>query len=169
MHNFILKTMRLKSNQAIEFRRETIVKLYESGKKQIEIANIVQMNQSQVSIFLKSYRKSGKTAITVKKAKGNQAALSESDLLELKDLLQQGSQIHGLEGNYWNRRRVANLILTRWKVKFTERHVGTILNKIGYTSQRFAIKDFRQSQEKVNNFLENTVPEIKKKLKMKPV
>lgn len=160
--------MRLKSSQAIEFRRETIVKLYQEGKIQSEIAAIVQLNQSQVSIFLKSYRVSGKSAIVVKKAKGNQAALSASDLIELKDLLKQGAQIHGYEGNYWNRSRVRSLIETRWKVSFTERHVGTILKKIGYTTQRFSVKDFRQSPEKVKIFLENTVPEIKKKPKMNP-
>ena len=161
--------MRLKSSQAIEFRRKMIVKLYQEGKTQSEIAAIVELNQSQVSIFLKSYRVSGKSAIVVKKAKGNQAALSASDLMELKDLLKQGAQLHGYEGNYWNRSRVASLIEARWKVSFTQGHVGTILKKIGYTIQRFSIKDFRQSPEKVKNFLENTVPEIKKKPEMKPV
>jgi transposase len=154
--------MRLKSSQSIEFRRETIIHLHQAGKTQSEIATLVQLDQSQVSIFLKAYRTSGQSAIAVKKAKGNQAALSATDLLELKDLLQQGAPSHGYEGNYWNRSRVKALIQRRWKVSYTDRHVGSILKKIGYTLQRFSVKDFRQSAQDVQVFLENTVPEIKK-------
>lgn len=52
--------MRLTSREAREYRREMIVRLYESGKSQKEISNLVSVDQSVVSRVVQDYR-SGKS------------------------------------------------------------------------------------------------------------
>ena len=155
--------MRLKSDSAIEYRRQLMLKLHQEGKTQQEIADTVGLSQSKVSVFLTSYRLEGENSIKVKKAKGNLPRLSTEQIQELKSLLEQGAEFHEYESNHWDRKRVKDLIEVHFGVSYSVHQVGNILKKIGYTVQKCMIKDYRQSKEKVDDFLTNKVPDIKKR------
>lgn len=161
--------MRLQTDAAIEFRRQMILNLRAEGKSQQAIADLVNLNQSKVSLFLSTHAVYGDQSIKAQKAKGNVARLDTAQLETLKQYLEQGAVFHGYEGDYWDRKRVKNLIEDKFSISYTSRHVGNILKKINYTLQKYTIKDYRQSAEKVSDFLDNQVPIIKKKLNKRVV
>jgi putative transposase len=81
----------------------------------------------------------------------------------LRHILDKGAELYGLEGSFWDRKRVKYVIEQEFGVVYDIEHISDILAKINYTLQRPVKKDYRQSAEKVKQWTEQTLPEIKKR------
>lgn len=157
--------MRLKNKSAKEFRRRTIIELHKKGLTQQQIAEIVGLAQSNISVFLKRYCEQGEAAIEISSSEGAQAKLNEQQLEALQTALDKGAEQHGFEGALWTRGRVKRLIEELFGVSYSERHVGRILKKLGFSRQKPKQVDYRQDPQQVSQWKEEDLPDLKKKLK----
>lgn len=89
--------MRLKGNNAVEYRFTLIIPLYKEGKKQQQIATLLGCSQAWVSKILQRYKVQGKRGLKVKvRARGKKPLLCAAQVRRLKTLLLKGALRQGL-------------------------------------------------------------------------
>lgn len=154
--------MRLEGINAKQFRWETVVALSKDGKTQTEIGNLLQLCQSSVSRILQQYRSQGE--VKVKINAGAECRLNEGQKGALRDILVAGSVCYGFEGEYWTNKRVLLVIKEQFGIGYQVRQISNILQKLGFSKQRFSKVDARQSAEKLAAWKASELPALKKKV-----
>ena len=150
--------MRLSSQSAREYRRSTIVRLYESGQKQSAIAQLVEVDQSVVSRVLQLY-KSG-SSLAEKVNKGAPCKLSLSQSRQLYALIQRGASYSGFEGDHWSGPRLVRLVRDHFGVTYSPSGILKVVKRLGFSKQRYQYKDRRQPD--MHTWYEEELPAIKK-------
>lgn len=145
-----------------EVLRRRCVELKESGWKQKDIALVFGLTEGWVSQTLKKYRESGTEGLLARKPPGSQPKLTPEQLANLVEELNLGAPSHGFPGHIWTRSRVNELIGRLFGVSYDLTQVGRILKKVGWSLQKPAKKARQQNKQKVQNWREETVPELKK-------
>ena len=116
------------------------------------------------STLRREYDKHGAEALQIlEQQTGVAPRLSRENLITLAEVLGKGAEAYGLEGSFWDRKRVKYVIEQEFKCSYSVGHISEILAKINYTLQKPRKKDFRQTEEKVTTWTTETLPEIKKK------
>lgn len=151
--------MRLLSRAAREYRRSTIVRLHESGHKQSEIADVLEVDQSVVSRVLQAHRSGASLAEKVNK--GAPCRLSGQQLSELGGLIQRGASYSGFESDHWSGPRLARLVRDRFGVAYSPSGILKVVQRMGFSKQRYRQKDRRQPG--AHTWYEEKLPAIKKK------
>lgn len=147
---------------AYEVLRRRCVELKESGWKQNEIALALGLTEGWVSQTLKKYRELGPDGLSARKPPGSQPKLTPEQLCELVEALNLGAVSHGYPGHIWTRSRVNGLIGNLFGVSYDLTQVGRILKKLGWSLQKPVKKARQQDKQKVEQWREQTVPDIKK-------
>jgi hypothetical protein len=62
----------------------------------------------------------------------------------------------------WNRRAIQSAIYQLWRVRIAIRTIGDYMKRWGFTPQKPIKKAYEQSSKAVQEWLDNTYPEIKK-------
>jgi transposase len=155
--------MKLRSDEAIEYRYELIIRLDSEGKSQGSIAQAAKCSQGWVSQVLKRSRSSGGQPLKVKgKALGAAPKLTQAQLEELKGLLVQGALAHGFETDNWGRGRVLELIRLKFGVVFHVSHMSKLLKRMGFSLQKPKTRSYRKDDAAVKDWKENRLPALKK-------
>lgn len=158
--------MRLETPEAQEFRLQQIYQLDQKGLTQTEIADLTDCTQAWVSIVLKRVEEEGVESLKAKESKaGNKAALGEEELSDLTKVLEREARASGFETDGWTRKRVAQVIKERYDVEHHPSHISRILAKIGFTRQKMQGRHYRKDIEAANQWREEILPSLKKKLK----
>lgn len=132
---------------AREARRLQAWKLYQQGWSQRAIARLLEVGESTVSQWFKRARTAGGArALHRRKAPGAARRLPRARWRELRALLRQGAEAHGFHGALWTRARVAVLIRRHFKVEYSPRHVGRLLQAINWSVQK-PLRRARQRDE----------------------
>lgn len=155
--------MRLKGLEAKEYRRQIMINLQKKGMKQTEIAEITGVTQPYVSKVIRAYQEGGQEALRPSHAKGATSKITDKQLQELKDTLDEGADNHGYEDKIWNCGRVQNVIKEKFGVEYCRQHISRLLKKLNYTRQKPQLEDYRKNPEKVEEWKNEELPEIKKK------
>ena len=150
------------STDVKEFRRYRAVELFESGVKAIRIAEMLGVTRGAVSQWLKVYRESGKSALAHKKYSKNPCRLSLEQQCELVEMLNEGPEAHGYQGQIWTQARVGDLIMRKFGIRYHFNHIGKLLKKLGWSWQKPIHRAFQRTEEDVREWCENRWPEIKK-------
>jgi transposase len=146
-----------------EYKRQLIVRLIDNGETDESIAALAEYSVKWIRHLRLLYEKEGDKVLILQKPGGSVCRLDESDLSALRGILDKGSESYGLEGAFWDRKRVKYVIKQEFNVDYDIEHISDILAKINYTLQKPRKKDFRQNETKVAVWTEQTLPEIKKK------
>jgi transposase len=155
--------MKIKGVSAKSYRRQVIINLSTlSSHRQRQIAEIVGVSQALVSKVLASYRQQGESALQVHSPTGAPAKLSAAQLTELPALLAKGAPSYGFQGERWTRKRVSHLIQQHFGICYSERHVGRLLTGLGYSLQKPAVVDPKQSATQVQEWQQTDLPALKK-------
>ena len=137
-------------------RNLLIVQQYETGKySQSEIGTFYNLSQKMVSHIL--LHRDGWQLEDKPENRGVKSKLSASDLEKLKELLSESSH-----SSYWTKKTVKKLIFEHFAIDYHPNYIWKLMQKIGFTSQRPSLKDYRQDPEKVKVFKKETIPSIKK-------
>jgi len=152
--------MRLKGEEASDFRRSRIVDLSKQGKTQQAIAEVLGCSQAWVSKVLKQ-AKSGLPY--TRKPRGKVALLTKEQFAQLAEHLKQGAIAHGFETDNWTRERVCVLIDQKFRVRYHPAHASNILSKIGFTRQKPKRKDYRRDAAENEAWLKEKLPAAQKK------
>jgi transposase len=145
-----------------EYRRQLVKKLFEQGKNDKEIAYLSDYSESWVRQLRLKHEKSEVSITTLHKPGGSVCRLSTSNFDQLRQILEKGAEAYGLEGAFWDRKRIKYVIEQEFSVFYDIEHISDIVTKINFTLQKPVKKDFRQSDEKVKIWIETTLPDIKK-------
>jgi transposase len=149
-------------NSSKAYRRQLVKKLFEQGKSDKEIAYLSDYSESWVRQLRLKHEKSEESITILHKPGGSVCRLSASNFAQLRQILEKGAEAYGLEGAFWDRKRIKYVIEQEFSVFYDIEHISDIVSKINFTLQKPIKKDFRQSDEKVKIWTDITLPDIKK-------
>jgi transposase len=141
-------------------RNDVVINLSKTGMSQQAIGKIVNLGQRMICTIL---NKLSQNLPLTTKSLGSRSHLSEENLLELPKFLEKGSEFYGFEGFYWTHARVGYVINQEFRVQYEDKQVGRILKQINWTRQKPQKKEAQQSLEKVEKWLKEDLPALKKK------
>jgi transposase len=104
----------------------------------------------------------GPAALASKGPGGAVCQLSDTELAALEADLDAGPAAHGwVEDQRWTLPRVRDLIARRFGVSYTERGVGYLLHRLGYTPQVPVHRAAERDEKKIAEWKEASWPQIK--------
>jgi len=159
-----------KKNQAKDWRearRLQAWKLKQKGWKQNKIAEALGVSEGAVSQWVKRGQRGGVEALQSRTGGGPKARLNEAQLNVLPKMLERGAEAYGFRGDVWTRGRVGKLIKTEFEVRYSARHVGRILEKIGWSRQKPIERASQRNEAAIEQWRSEKWPVLKKKPKEK--
>jgi transposase len=144
-------------------RLKAVKAVVEKGERQVDVARIFQIGQPTLCNWIARYREDP-DSLLAKPIPGRTPALSASHLKELSEYLKLGPQAFGWTTDLWTSKRVRDLIQLKFGISFHKDHVFKILTeKMQWSFQRPEKVARERDPAKVAKWLEETLPEIKKK------
>ena len=130
-----------------------------------EISRILNTSRSKVSKWLKIYEEQGFEGLKEGHRSGRPPYLTELDKIFLCDIIDSGPVAFGYDNGIWTSKRIRDVILNEFGVRYHEGHVRKLLYEFGFSVQSpkriLALAD-KEKQAKWTSFI---YPEIKKKHK----
>jgi transposase len=136
--------------------------LIERGFDNEEIKEILEVSISSVRRWRKKVEYGGIAALARKHGSGQFSEITQEQLEELKEILNKGAIAAGYQVDRWTSRIVADLIRKKWNVDYCRSNVRRILNDLGYSYQKPAVKSTKHSQEIVDHWRKHDWVRIKK-------
>ena len=146
-----------------EGRRFRAWELHQKGWKQQAIAEAFGVTQGAVSQWLKRARAGGIEGLRHQPAPGAAPRLSSEQRSQLLELLAQGAESFGFQGDVWTQPRVATLIRDRFGVKYDPSQVGRILKASGWSRQKPVHRATQRNEEAIRRWQKECWPQIKKR------
>lgn len=146
-----------------EGRRLRAWELAEQGWKQCAIAKALGVSEGAVSQWLKQAREAGVAALYSRPVPGAAKRLTDEERAQLATLLVKGAEHFGFRGDVWTRQRVAKVIEREFGVAYSPRHVGRILEEVGWTRQKPVQRASQRDEERIEQWQEADWPALKKK------
>ena len=145
-----------------EVLRRRCVALQQQGWKQVAIAQALGLTQGWVSRTLTKYRQQGQDGLAWQKQPGATPRLTNEQLIQLVAELNKGAEYHGFPGHIWTRPRVNEVIKKLFGVSYDPSQVGRLLKKVEWTRQKPQRKARQQNQQRVEQWRDERLPELKK-------
>lgn len=141
------------------------VALNMEGKHAPEIAHVLKVHRSKVSIWLKNYEQEGTDGLLEGHRSGKPARISKEQFQDLSDIIDSGPIAYGFTTGVWTSPMVARVIEDEFNVSYSFTHVQRILHKLGFSVQR-PKKIFAQADPTLQSkWIRYKYPSIKKKPK----
>jgi transposase len=157
------KTLSSQATNWREGRRLRAWELHQKGWKQREIADALGVTQGAVSQWLKRGREGGEAGLRHQPPPGAPPRLSSEQRGQLLELLSQGAESWGFQGDVWTQPRVATLIRDWFGVSYHPDHVGRILKACGWSSQKPIHRATQRNEAAIQRWKEERWPQIKKR------
>lgn len=145
-----------------EERRFRAIELLKSGWSQQKVADAYGVTQGVVSQWSTLHKKQGEQGLVLKSPPGKSSSLTDTQKQSLCEYLDEGAEAHGFQGNFWTQKRVSRLIKEQFCIDLKPRTCGDLLKALGYTLKVPQLKSYDQKPEKVKEWKEEKIPEIKK-------
>lgn len=146
-----------------EARRLRAWELKQKSWKQKAIAEALGLSQAAVSEWMRRAREGGPEALRNQPKSGAPRRLSDEQLGRLPELLKQGAEHFGFRGEVWTRGRVASVIKREFGVTYSQVHVGRLLKRIGWSSQKPVERASQRDEEAIERWRTETWPQLQKK------
>ena len=147
-----------------EARRFRAWELHEKGWSQARIAEALGVTRGAVSQWFKAIGEEGLSALLSSTGKrGPKPRLSDGELQRLPKFLERGAESYGFRGNVWTRARVGKVIEQEFDVSYSDRHVGRLLGKIGWTRQKPIERADQRDEDEIADWHAEAFPELKKR------
>jgi transposase len=143
------------------------VMLNMEGKTAPEIAGILKVHRSKVSIWLQNWQQDGLDGLLEGHRSGRRPSISENQRQKLSDILDSGSVAYGFTSGVWTSPMVARVIKEEFSVSYHPAHVSRMLHEIGYSVQRPKKILAQADQAEQSRWIRYKYPNIKKKLRPK--
>jgi len=163
-----VNAVRLGQEEQYEIRK-SIIRLSKQGKKNEEIAEILDVSLRHVQNTKKNYADGGIAAIKPGKRgrrTGDQRKLTPEQEWEIKQIIvdQHPEQIK-LPGCMWTRENIRDLIKRKYQIEMPVSTLGYYLERWGFSVQRPAKRAYKQDEEKVAEWIYKEFPGIKERAK----
>jgi transposase len=157
------KTLSSQATNWREGRRLRAWELHQKGWKQRDIADALGVTQGAVSQWLKRGREGGAEGLRHQPPPGATPSLSSAQRDQLLELLSQGAESFGFQGDVWTQPRVATLIRDRFGVSYHPAHVGHIVKACGWSSQKPVHRATQRNEEAIRRRKKERWPQIQKR------
>jgi transposase len=145
-----------------EARRLRAYQLKQNGWRQTDIAEALGVTDGAVSQWMTAARADGPEALLSQKHPGPEPALSPEELKALPGLLARGASHYGFRGDRWTRRRVGTVIAREFGVRYSDVHVGRLLDAIGWSWQKPTGRAAERDEEAIRTWREQRWQALKK-------
>lgn len=137
--------------------------MHKKGWIQARIAEALGVTAGAVSQWLKAVREEGLGALLSSTGKrGPKPRLSDEELERLPEFLERGAESYGFRGDVWTRARVGKVIKQEFEVSYSDRHVGRLLRKIGWTPQKPVERADQRDEDEIADWRAKEFPELRK-------
>ncbi|WP_371786494.1 helix-turn-helix domain-containing protein [Streptosporangium subroseum] len=96
------------------------------------VAQLLGITRKSAYEWYALWSEGGKVALASKGAAGNGCKLTDEQLTQLEEALEQGTAAHGWDDQRWTTSRIAVLIAERFQVSYTARGVAYLLGRLGW-------------------------------------
>ena len=138
----------MKSAQIKE--RELILKLYNEGKRQEEIASILGCSQQKVSFWIRRYKKTGK--LNNKPRPGRPTILTKKKLSSLKKIITSRIIEANVKHSGITSKKIKKIIESETGKEYTLRHIQRLLHKMQFSLITPRVSHIRKDPEKIKKF-----------------
>ncbi len=140
--------------------RKTIIKLYQKGKSQPQISDLLDIAQTTVSFWIRRYKKTGSLEDLPKS--GHPSFLTKEQLAELKNhLLDYAPERYGGESLGWTTKMAIDFVKQKYGVIYSMRRIQELFHKFGlnlitprseaYKGSKLVRNSFRDEFKKNSN------------------
>jgi transposase len=118
--------------------------------------------------WMKTYRKHGIGGLKSKKASGPKRRLGVRKLKQLRKwILSRDPRCFGFNDALWSLRIIAELVLTKFRVKMTLAGISKLLKHLGITPQKPLRRAYERDPQRVKDWQDVELPRIVKRAKRK--
>jgi transposase len=148
----------------LENRRRKAAQLFHAGKRQAEVARQLEVSRQSVSRWFQRWKEGGVRALRRTGSPGRNCRLDAAQRRRVEKALLRGARAHGFPCDLWTLRRVARVMEQVTGVHYHPGHVWRVLQTMRWSLQRPATRAKERNAEAVQEWIEETWPELKKKL-----
>ena len=151
--------------ESLELLRRVAVRgVFELGWTQKQIAELLGVSENTLSHWCRTFRDQGSRGLEVQPAgrpEGSGRSLTSEDEQRIRQIVCEDTPLdHDISSATWTRQAVAELIAKQCGVDLTLPGVGKYLRRWGLTPQKPARHAREQDEEEVQEFVEETLPEV---------
>ena len=149
--------------------RKNIIRMYQSGKKPKEIAEILDVSRRHAESTIRKYKEQGIKGISLKKhgrTKGEGRSLTPEQEKAIRNVIvdKNPGQLR-LKGCMWTRANIAEYIKREYKIAMPLSTLGYYLERWGFSVQRPTKRAYKQNPEQIDKWVNETYPEISARAK----
>ena len=148
-------------------RRLHAVVLNMEGRTAPEIASLLKVHRSKVSIWLHHWQQWGMGGILEGHRPGRPKELSNQQRQTLADILDSGPVAYGFHSGVWTCPMVSRVIEEEFSVPYHPAHVSRILHQLEFSVQRPRKVLARADRQAQSRWVRYRYPDLKKKPKAK--
>lgn len=146
----------------LEERRTKGFEMLDTGFAPTEIATDLGVSRQIVHKWKQTYDQYGLDGAKAKTHPGTKKLLTPTQLQELKNIILNGAQAQGFPSDAWTCPRVAAVIQNQYEVTYSVRHVGYVLQDLGFSAQKPETRALKRDDQKIQTWVSETLPELKK-------
>jgi transposase len=145
------------TKEELEARRKQAIRLLNRTDMSIaEVAEVEGVSRQSVNEWKNAYEEEGMKGLDAKPSGGGrEPELPEKKLPELEELLLEGAEAHGFEGDLWTLPRVARLLEEQFDVDVTPRTASNYLDKLGWSNQRPQRRAAKRDPDEIDQWRED--------------
>jgi transposase len=143
------------------------VALNMEGRTAPEIADVLKVHRSNVSLWLERWQEEGTEGILEGHRSGRPPNLSEHQRQQLADILESGPVAYGFTSGVWTCPMIARVIEDEFSLSYHPAHVSRILHSLEFSVQRPQKVLARADQALQSKWIRYRYPNLKKKPKAK--
>jgi transposase len=149
--------------RATKEEREQAIRLFSAGRSVEEVVEMTGFARRTVFEWLAKYRKSGSSGLETKPTAGPSTALTDRQMQELRAIIIGTNPTHfGFRTQLWTRGIIGHVIHERFSVSLSRPTVGRVMARLGLSPQRPLYRAYQQDAAKVEEWKEETYPQIRK-------
>ena len=160
-----LRTNAVKMSPEEQYQiRKSIIRLFKQGKKNGEIAEILDVSERHVRSVKKQYAEGGINALKPQKrghSAGEKRILTSEQEKEIQKIIVEKDPMQlKFKDCMWTRKNIAELIFQKYKIEIKLSTLGYYLQRWGFSVQRPIKRAYKQDQAKIDKWLNEEFPGI---------
>lgn len=156
--------MRSKGTAAeLEARRRLAVQRVREGWARKDVAAFLGVHPVTIARWVARHRENGDDGLSAKPTPGRPRFLTDGQERKVLGWLAESPTKHGFETDLWTARRVAELILRKFGVRFHPNYLREWLSKRNLTPQKPARRSRQRDQTAIDRWVAEDWPRIQKR------
>jgi transposase len=152
------------SADLLEDRRKRALRLLDFGHSLNEVARRIRCYASSVMRWRDARRRGGAKALKVRFSPGRPWKLNAAQRRRLIALLLEGPLAHGYRTNLWTTTRIAEVIQSKFGIRYHRAHVGRLMHSLQWSPQKPERRALERKEAEIERWKKKDWPRVKKTL-----